>query len=82
MQVINDKKEHFNQIKLSPKLSANDIEDLKKGHVIMTNMLKIFDKICRNNNLKYWCLLLIYTTQWLGIHGMVFDHWNVKTFRF
>lgn len=54
--LIKNKKEHFNQIKLSPKLSANDIEDLNKGHVIMTNMLREFDKICRDNNLKYWCI--------------------------
>jgi phosphorylcholine metabolism protein LicD len=43
-------------IEMSPKLSKNDIEDLKKGHNLMTNMLKEFDQICRNHNLKYWCI--------------------------
>jgi phosphorylcholine metabolism protein LicD len=48
---------HFsNEIEFSPKLSIQDISDLKKGQKIMTNMLKKFDRICRKYNLKYWCL--------------------------
>lgn len=39
----------------SDKLSKSDIEDLKKGQSIMTKMLKDFDSICRDNNIKYWC---------------------------
>ena len=47
---------HFsNEIEMSPKLSKQDILDLKKGQKIMTTMLKEFDRICRKHNLKYWC---------------------------
>lgn len=47
---------HFNnEIELSPKLSKQDILDLKKGHKIITNMFREFDRICRKYNLKYWC---------------------------
>ena len=33
-------------------------------------MLKIFDKICRNNNLKYWCIggTLIGAIPMVGFH--------------
>ena len=54
---ISNINEHFNnEIEMSPKLSKQDILDLKKGHKIMTNMLKEFDRICRKHNLKYWCM--------------------------
>jgi phosphorylcholine metabolism protein LicD len=43
-------------IEMSPKLTKEDIEDLKRGHKIMTNMFKEFDRICRKHNLKYWCI--------------------------
>ena len=56
VKLINNKKDNFTEIELSQNLSQVDIQDLKKGQVIMTNMLKEFDKICRDNNLKYWCI--------------------------
>jgi len=37
------------------KLSIEDIKNLKEGQRKMTHMLKVFDKICRKHNLKYWC---------------------------
>jgi len=43
-------------IELSPKLTKNEIEDLKRGHRIMTDMFQEFDRICRKHNLKYWCI--------------------------
>jgi phosphorylcholine metabolism protein LicD len=46
----------YNELEMSPKLSKQDILDLKKGHKIITNMFREFDKICRKYNLKYWCL--------------------------
>jgi phosphorylcholine metabolism protein LicD len=53
------KKEHFfakyKDIEMSPILSKQDIEDLKKGQIIMTKMFRDFDKICRKHNIKYWC---------------------------
>ena len=51
-------KQHYDQykgIELSPILSSEDIKDLKKGQQIMTNILREFDRICRKNNIKYWC---------------------------
>lgn len=56
VKLINNKKDNFTEIELSQNLSQVDIQDLKKGQVIMTNMLREFDKICRDNNLKYWCI--------------------------
>jgi phosphorylcholine metabolism protein LicD len=44
------------QMELSPKLSKKDIENLKKGQQIMTNIFREFDRICRKYNLKYWCV--------------------------
>ena len=44
-----------NEIELSEELSYDEIKNLKKGQNIMTNMLKEFDRMCRNNNIKYWC---------------------------
>ena len=53
------KKEHFfakyKDIEMSPILSKQDIEDLKKVQIIMTKMFRDFDKICRKHNIKYWC---------------------------
>ena len=43
-------------IELSPVLSDEDKINLKKGQEIMTNMLYEFDRICRQYNLKYWCI--------------------------
>ena len=46
---------NFSRKDYSNKLSIKDIENIKKGQKIMTNMFKVFDRICRENNLKYWC---------------------------
>ena len=40
----------------SNKLTINDITNLKIGQFIMTNMFRIFNKICRKYNIKYWCM--------------------------
>jgi len=37
------------------KLNEEEIKNLKKGQLVMTDMLRVFDEICRTNNLKYWC---------------------------
>ena len=44
--------ESINKIKT---LTKEEIDNLRKGQLIMTNMLREFDKICRENGLKYWC---------------------------
>ena len=54
-----DKKEFFinNQVTIySKKLTIKNIENIKKGQKIMSNMLKYVDTLCVNNNIKYWCL--------------------------
>lgn len=40
----------------SDKLNIEQIKNLKKGQKIMTDMLKEFHRMCRENNLKYWCI--------------------------
>ena len=42
-----------NKIKI---LTATEKKNLRKGQLIMTDMLKELDKICRDNGLKYWCI--------------------------
>lgn len=37
-------------------MNNKELANLKRGQNIMTNMLREFDTICRNNNLKYWCV--------------------------
>lgn len=54
--VIKNKYTIIKNIELSPKLSKNDIVNLKEGQRKMTNMLREFDRICRKYNLKYWCI--------------------------
>ena len=53
---LKNNKENFsnesNKIKI---LTKEEKENLRKGQFIMTNMLREFDKICRENGLKYWC---------------------------
>ena len=41
-------------IELSPKLSQNDIINLKEGQKKISNMLKVFDDICQKYNIKYF----------------------------
>ena len=55
--IIKDKESFtkYNGFEYSDKYSKGDIEDLEKGQYILTEMLKDFDSICRNNNIKYWC---------------------------
>lgn len=45
-----------NEIELSPRMSKEDIQNLKAGQIKMTHMFKEFDRICRKYNLKYWCV--------------------------
>lgn len=50
--------EHYhkhNGIEMSQIMSVKDINDLKKGQLIMKKMLKELDRICRKHNIKYWC---------------------------
>lgn len=37
-------------------MTSTEIADLKRGQRIMTDMLKEFDTICRENGLSYWCV--------------------------
>jgi len=41
-------------LKLAPHLTREQIDNLKLGQNKMTNMLAVFDKICRKYNLSYW----------------------------
>ena len=43
-------------MKLFKDFSKKELVNLQKGQIIMTNMLKEFDNICRTNRLKYWCV--------------------------
>jgi len=45
-----------NEIKLSKKLKIEDINNLKKGQKILSQMFKEFNIICRKYKLKYWCV--------------------------
>jgi len=45
-------KEYLN-LELHPGVNK---DNLKKSQLIMTEMLRSFDKICRKYNLKYWCI--------------------------
>lgn len=47
---------YLNPHNLSPLLSNKDIENLKLGQKKMTNILKVFDNICKKYNLKYWVM--------------------------
>ena len=47
---------NYDGLKYSNKLSIQDLNNLKKGQKIMTDMFKKFNIICKKNNLKYWCL--------------------------
>ena len=49
--LINTKE--YLDLEVSPKVNK---DNLKKSQIIMTEMLKSFDKICRKYNLKYWCV--------------------------
>ena len=42
-------------MELNPKLTPDKLKNLKKGQAKMTEMLRVFDSICRKYNLKYWC---------------------------
>ena len=37
-------------------LSDKDIQGLKEGQRIMTEMLRVFDQICRRHHIRYWCM--------------------------
>lgn len=46
----------YNNFKYSPKLSVQNIKNLKEGQKKMSNMLKEFDRICRKYNIKYFLI--------------------------
>lgn len=43
-------------MKLLNSFSVDELKEFKCGQKILTNILRIFNKICRENNLKYWCV--------------------------
>lgn len=43
-------------MKLLVNFTEDELESHKKGQKVMTRMLKDFDKVCRDNNIKYWCV--------------------------
>ena len=45
-----------NEIELSPRMSKENIQNLKAGQMKMTQMFKDFDRICRKYKLNYWCV--------------------------
>ncbi len=47
--------EGFTDIELSPRLTTENIKNLKMGQQKMTSILREFDRICRKYGLKYWC---------------------------
>ena len=47
--------DNFDNYKFSDKLSIQNINNLKKSQIKMTDMLREFNRICRKYNLKYWC---------------------------
>jgi len=54
---INKKeKKKNNKIIIKNILTKKEKINLKKGQLIMTDMLRLFNKICNENNLKYWCV--------------------------
>ena len=50
------KKILLNIMKLFKDYSEEEFNNLKKGQLIMTDMFREFDNICRANDLKYWCV--------------------------
>lgn len=57
----NDKKDNENfteyeGFKYSPKMSIDNIRQLKKGQKKMSNMIREFDRICRKHNIKYFLI--------------------------
>lgn len=49
-------KKYSNPYNLSSELSNKDIENLKLGQKKMTNILKVFNNICKKYSLKYWVM--------------------------
>ena len=43
-------------MKLLKDYSSEELHNHKHGQLIMTNMLREFNNICRSNGLKYWCI--------------------------
>lgn len=50
-QFLIDIKKEYN---LSNKVTRNEYKNLKQGQIIMSEMLKIFNNICKKNNINYW----------------------------
>jgi phosphorylcholine metabolism protein LicD len=51
-----NKKENYEGMKYSSKLSNEDIDNIKKGQSKMSFMLKEFDRICRKYDVKYFLI--------------------------
>lgn len=47
---------NYDNYDYSDNMTINDIQNLKSGQQILTNMLRQFDRICRKHNLKYWAI--------------------------
>jgi len=45
----------YDNLEYSDNLTKEDIKQIKLGQKKMTNMLRVFNKICKDNNIKYWC---------------------------
>ena len=62
----------YNNFKYSSKLTVEQIKEIKKSQEKMTNMLKVFDAICRKHKLEYWCYggTLLGTIRHNGYLGM------------
>ena len=52
----NNKENFSNESNNIKTLTNEEKKNLRKGQVVMTDMLRQLDKICRENKLKYWCV--------------------------
>jgi phosphorylcholine metabolism protein LicD len=55
-QNSNEKFTEYEGFKYSPKMTIENIKQLKKGQKKMSNMLKEFDRICRKHNIRYFLI--------------------------
>lgn len=46
----------YEGFKYSPKMTINDIKNIKEGQKRLTLMMKNFNDICIKHNIKYWCI--------------------------
>ena len=45
---------NYDNFEYSDKLNVNDIKEIKNGQKKMSNMLKVFDDICKKHNIRYF----------------------------